>query len=860
MADFEVHGEASLGPDHLIEDVTAIIDKLDELAAKIDELDAKIDELSHKDISIAVVIDGIDKLDELRLWLDELDHTDYTVKLKIDIQDKDRLDALYLDLLELELTDHNVDVKVKVDGAAESAAKIEALTTAEKKLDDQQKKTKDSTDKFKFSLWSLAPLAIPASAAILSLVGAAGGLVAAFGAMAVPALAFGFAAKSTYTNITTLVTGLNANTTAALANADSYSKIYSILNKNSSAFGSMTSAMQTATVGYVLMKNALSSFQNAVQLPVTMGLYEAFNLISQILGYLAPAVYAFGMAFDTVLRSLSTRLKDPTFQKFFSDATKSIGTLVTDWGGAVINIIEGITAILDAFLPLGVKMSGGFLKMTQDFDKWAQHLAQSEGFKRFVHTVETDGPLLLNILGQVIGIVVKLVGALGESKGNAGFLRFLDNLLKTLNGFLGTHEGLTQVAADLGLIGVAAVKLGPALGPLMSFVASPIGIAVVAVLALGAAFYYAYTHSKQFHDWVVQNISPIWDSFVKNMSGFVKQMKDLWPTILQIWHRYLPQITILVTTSFQSILGIISGVLQIILGVVQLFAGILSGKWGLALKGLENIATGFANIITSAFIGFFGLVESLFEAFGKMVWGLIGKYVTQWIADFVTFIAQAISNFITFGNNLFTQITSALARVGVAVTNGLVGVLNWFVRLPGNILNALGNLGNLLWNAGVNLIQGFINGIENMFGSVQSTLSSLTSFLTSWKGPPSKDKTLLYSSGQMIIDGFVNGLESRYSKVSSSLGGLTKTVGSQFGSQFTTDISAKLNASLNSKIGSTSIGQGGNMAGGTSVNYGGVTINNPTPETASQTLTKMLQSTAAFGIVQAPMGANFPGG
>jgi hypothetical protein len=107
------------------------------------------------------------------------------------------------------------------------------------------------------------------------------------------------------------------------------------------------------------------------------------------------------------------------------------------------------------------------------------------------------------------------------------------------------------------------------------------------------------------------------------------------------------------------------------------------------------------------------------------------------------------------------------------VSNGVSSVVSFVTGLPGRITSALGNLGSLLLGAGADLIRGFINGIKNMFTSVKNTLGDLTSKLTSWKGPPSTDRTLLKSAGQMLIQGFIGGMESQYGGVRSSLQGLT---------------------------------------------------------------------------------------
>lgn len=861
IADFEVTGEASLDPEHLIGDIDAVLAKLDEFETRIDEISHKLDEIGNKGIRIEVVIDGKDKLDELKLFLDELDAHVYKARVQVDVLDKDKLDKLYIDILELELHDHNVDVKVKTDGLDLAMAKLEAFNKVSDDTSKKLDKAADSGNKFKFSMLALAPALIPVSGIALSAVGAVGGLAAAFGAMAVPALAFGYSMKSVYTEASTLVSGLTAAQQAALSNATSFGQVTSILDKSSTAYQNMNSYMRNVVTEYVLMKNAVSQFQDAIQPQVVVALGNVFTIIKVALADLAPAVVQFGRAFNGVLGTLLQRLQDPTFRKFFADATTWMGALVTSWGDGFINIIEGITALLDAFLPMGVKMSSGFLKITREFDIWAQHLSQSQGFKTFVATVERDGPTILKIIGNIAEIIGRLVLAMGTSKINGSIFDTILKFLQGINKYLGTHASLTQMAADLTLVGIAAWKLGPALGPLLSFIATPVGAVVVGVLALAAGFIYLYTHSKAFHDWVNQNLLPMFQALKSKAIDMKNFLVGVWPEIEAAWKKYGGNILAIIMSDFRFIEATIINVMTFIEGFINLVLGLLSGNWHQVWHGISQMfgATWKEILATATFFG--NTFMNMFSMLWKFVSTLFMSALHGIMNNFDTNMRQ-IENWVSSAyHNVINTVKSWMADFATWIANGLSGVLGMFTRFPGDVVRWLGNMGSILVNAGVQLIQGFINGIVSMFSSVSSTLSSLTNWLTSWKGPPEKDRTLLYNSGQMIIDGFINGLESRYSKVSSSLGGLTNTIGSKFGGQFSTDISAKLNASLNSQIGSTAVGSGGNLGGGSlTIASGAITINNPTPEPASQSLSKMLQSTAAFGIVQAPMGAAFPGG
>lgn len=838
-----------------------IIAKLDELEETIARIDTAIDDLSHKQIDISVLIDGQDKLDELRLFLEDLEAKDYTAKILIDIQDKDKLDALYLEIKDLELADHKVNLTVDTNGIEDATSKLKSLdgelANNAKALD----KSKNSGDGFAFSMGMLAPLAIPAAAGILSLTGGVLGLVAAFGAVAAPGAAFLYSVKSMYTAASTLVSGLNATTQASLANATSFGQVTSILDKNSTAYQNMNSYMRNVITEYVLMKNALTQFQNAIQPQVQQALYLGFVLIENILTQITPAVQAFGTAFDGVLRTLLNRLQDPTFHKFFTDATKDIGTLVTDWGTGVINIVEGIAAILDAFLPLGVSMSGGFLKMTEAFDKWAQKLGSSEGFKKFISTVETDGPIILNILGQIALIIAKVVGAIGESSGNQGFLKFLDGLLKDLNGFLGTHEGLTQVTGDLLLMGVALAKFGPLLGPLTTFLATPVGAVVGGIVLLAGAFLLAYKNSKTFHDWVNANILPM----LKGLGTSVQQMKQffvqIWPEIQQVWQKYGGNILSILTGDLKSILGMVEGAMKLLEGIINIALGLLTGNWSQVWKGIEEVGSGAWKIITSFFSGFLNEIVSM----ASMEWKFMaGLWDSAWRGISSTFSTNLRDIEIFFGQ-MTTRVVGDAVQWGRdllnAIVNGGVAVINWFMALPGRVVGALGNLGNLLVNAGENIIIGLINGISNEVGNLEGYLNDITSWITSWKGPPEKDKTLLQSAGESIMQGLIDGMESKYGAVHTSLSGFTNSLGQNFSKQLNTDIAARINAAVNTSSSGVSgaLGGQGNLPGAVgsnsvSIASGAIVVNNPVAEPTSQTLARTLTTIAKFGILQAPAG------
>lgn len=858
MADFEVSGQASMDPDKLVGDITTVIDKLDELSAKIDEVGIKIDELADKSIDVTVNIIGQDKLDELILFLDDIESHDYQVNIKLNIEGMDEFDATKLKIDELEAAPHDVDIKVKTDGADTATSEVDALGKA---LDGEKKKAddaKNSTDGLSFSMMMLAPAVAPLASILLSTAGGALGLGAAFATMIPPLALAAYGTDQVYQSVSKVWTGLNAATQAALLNSQSMQQSIGILDKNSAAFKAMDTSMQHAVLQYTFLEQQLAAFKKTMEPVTTVIFANAIGLLAQMIGILTPAAMTAGTALGALLEDFSNRLNDPVFQKFFKDMASNIGTLVTVWGNAIMNIVEGLTSIIDAFMPLGVSMSTGFNEMTVKFDTWAQHVGESKGFKQFVSTVEADGPIILNILGQVVGIIVKLVAALGTSPVDTGVLKFLDTLLQHLNSFMGANPGLVRVESTLALIGIAAAKFGPALAGALSFIATPVGAIVAALALLAIGFLYMYNTSEKFRQWVDNSFGPGLKKLEGVFAGVKQWAISIWPDIQKIWQIYGANILKIILDVWNYIVGIISGAVKVVEGIIDLFTGILTGHWSLAWKGIQKILEGVWEMIQTATKTALNIVLQLLDMFVKWLSSMflnviktIGGFFAGLYSTVTTWIANMISRVISDVVQWMTNMASSIA-------NGVGTVINWFTSLPGKILNAIGNLGSLLWNAGVQVITGLINGFTSMLGSVQNWFGGLMNDILSWKGPPSKDAVFLHDSGALLIQGLIDGMESKYTKVQSSLNGLTKNIGNTFGQKFTTDISAQLNASM----GGMGLGGGamsGAMPGGSGGNTmsfanGAIQIYNAVPETAGTTLTRVLQNQSSFGMLQGAMG------
>lgn len=858
MVDFRVSGEASIDPARIIEDVDMILEKLDEFKTKIDEIDLALDQLSHKGVDIEINLTGEDKLIYLRTLLDEIDSRIYFVDIEVDIKGQDKLDELKLKADEMDAKRHQFNMNININGAAKATTELVALDKELNNKQDDMKKASKATDGFKFSILSLLPLmtaiipvALSAGAGIIALAGA-------FAVMAPGILGVALAAKSAFTEIQNLTKSLNQNTQDALANAHGYSQIYNILDKNSAQFRSMSGELQDLTVKWFELKNAYGAFQKAVDPAVFPMLGQGMELLRTLLSGLPALVRPAAAALQNWLLDFTTRLKDPTFKAFFSDMKNNMYTLVSDWTGGILNLIEGLAGLFHAFMPITMDISGGFLHMTQSFDKWASSLSQSKGFQQFLDYVKTNGPIVLHVLGQLVELLARVIGSLMGMGGGA--LSIIDKIVTGLNHFAQTNPGLFKVAANLAIIGISAAKLAPLLAPLIEFLATPVGAVVGILVAVGAAFVFMYEKSKQFHDFVTKQLGPMWNGVIQQGKQFADWAKGLWPEIKQIWDKYGKEIEAIIKDDFGFIVSVIEGAMKIIKGIIDVVLGLLTGKWSQVWKGIGEIASGIWKIIVGVVENGIKLVIDHFKMFNTFMMSLAqdgaNKLRQVWDQGMSTLerrISEGWNAIIggakQWGSDFLNTVLSGWSAVG-----------NFFASIPGRVGAAFASAGSWLYNAGLNIIDGLVNGIKNAAGSaLKGVLNWVTGLIPSWKGPPEKDKMLLHDSGQLIIQGLVNGLESKYGVVRNSLQGLTKDIGNTFGKQYSTDISAKVSAAISdSNFAVNSFNSGGKLPSTQSnqVTFaaGAIQVYNPKPEQPGITLTRVLQGASKFGTIQAPVG------
>lgn len=274
--------------------------------------------------------------------------------------------------------------------------------------------------------------------------------------------------------------------------------------------------------------------------------------------------------------------------------------------------------------------------------------------------------------------------------------------------------------------------------------ANPIGVVILAIAALAAGVYYAYTHFQDFRNVV----KAVWDWMKGAVTDVIDFVRDHWRLILEILTGPIGLAVALITNYWGDIKRFFSDGVHDVEGIISWF-GSLPAKFG---KWLDDTTASVGRGLASAVAWFTGLP------------GRVATAVTGYFAG------------------LGADFSKWLAGVSSSVSNGIDNAIAWFKGLPGRVVSGLGNMGTLLWNAGADVIRGFVGGIKSVIGDVKSTLSNITNDLTSWKGPPSKDAVLLVDNGALVMKGFMSGIDSQLPALHAKLGGVTASVSTSVGS------------------------------------------------------------------------------
>ena len=502
------------------------------------------------------------------------------------------------------------------------------------------------------SLLATSPALIPIIASLVGLIGTLGPVLAVSGAGLVAlGAAFGIAGG------------------AALAfGAAAFPTIRGIVDGTAEATAENKKAMKQLEG----LKKAWKGVQKAIEPHVAIAFGNTMEGIRKSVEKLNPMFINMSKVVSELSASFNSFMDSSTAKNFFGYLNNNAAPISMKLAEGMAGFIKGMMNLTVAFGPLTDFMAQGFSNMGQSFERFTQRVAKSEGLQSFMNYVKTNGPKIMDILGNIGSGLVGIFTAFGP---------LASDMLTGL-------QNMTARFAEWG----------------KSLSSNP--------------------KFQKFIEYIRQN-APTVLSLIGNMAETLINlgiaMAPLGQKILEIANRFFEWTSSMLEAN--PWVGELFGKLLVGVGILQMFTPLLLSVTSL----FSGLGTGFMKLV-KLFIPNFNLLKTNFLVGMKMMGQSLGAFIVnvtksagKFIVQFARMGAQALihagrvaaSWLIAMGP--VGWVIGAVAGVAAAIALNWDKVKEWTKKAWDNVWGKVKSIGSS--------IVGFFKGI-NLFESGKAIIQS----------------------------------------------------------------------------------------------------------------------------------------
>ncbi|WP_053027769.1 phage tail protein [Staphylococcus haemolyticus] len=512
------------------------------------------------------------------------------------------------------------------------------------------------------------------------------------------------------------------------------------------------------------------------------GLVNVFTQLGPLFLWTAKGLDSLGKKFQNWANSVAGQNAIKAFIEYTKTNLPKIGQIFG-------NVFAGIGNLMAAFAQNSAGIFDWLVKMTGKFREWSEQVGKSEGFKQFVKYVQQNGPVIMELIGNIVRALVafgtamapiasvilrvvtafagfiaklfethpavaKMVGigmilagimwallapiiAVGTVLSNVFGVSLLQAIGKIarfmassniLKGVLNILRGaFSLLVSPIANIG----RLLPLLGTAFSALTGPVGIVIGVILALVGVIVYLWKTNEDFRNMIIGAWNGIKDAVSGAISSIVGWFAQLWASIQQTLQPIMPILQQL-GQMFMNVLG------GLVMGAIQLVIGAFQSLW----LAISVIFTAIGGIISAAV----QLIVGLFTAFIQFITGdfsgawqtlqttVQNVWTTIWntIVSIFTQISEFIFNTLNsiLGTNItsWSQIWSAIVQYVTQIWNS---VTQWFGQMAQSVWNKMVQAYNYVVSTGAQWVSSIINTLARFVSSVISGFIRVVSSVAS---------------------------------------------------------------------------------------------------------------------------------
>lgn len=512
------------------------------------------------------------------------------------------------------------------------------------------------------------------------------------------------------------------------------------------------------------------------------GLVNVFTQLGPLFLWVAQGLDSLGKKFQNWANSVAGQNAIKAFIEYTKTNLPKIGQIFG-------NVFAGIGNLMVAFAQNSAGIFDWLVKMTGKFREWSEQVGKSEGFKQFVKYVQQNGPVIMQLIGNIVRALIafgtamapiasvilrvvtafagfiaklfethpavaKMVGigmilagimwallapiiAVGTVLSNVFGVSLLQAIGKIarfmassniLKGVLNILRGaFSLLVSPIANIG----RLLPLLGTAFSALTGPVGIVIGVILALVGVIVYLWKTNEDFRNMIIGAWNGIKDAVSGAISSIVGWFAQLWASIQQTLQPIMPILQQL-GQMFMNVLG------GLVMGAIQLVIGAFQSLW----LAISVIFTAIGGIISAAV----QLIVGLFTAFIQFITGdfsgawqtlqttVQNVWTTIWntIVSIFTQISEFIFNTLNsiLGTNItsWSQIWSAIVQYVTQIWNS---VTQWFGQMAQSVWNKMVQAYNYVVSTGAQWVSSIISTLARFVSSVISGFIRVVSSVAS---------------------------------------------------------------------------------------------------------------------------------
>lgn len=448
------------------------------------------------------------------------------------------------------------------------------------------------------------------------------------------------------------------------------------------------------------------------------GLVNVFTQLGPLFLWTAKGLDNLGKKFQNWANSVAGQNAIKAFIEYTKTNLPKIGQIFG-------NVFAGIGNLMVAFAQNSAGIFDWLVKMTGKFREWSEQVGKSEGFKQFVKYVQQNGPVIM----QLIGNIVRALVAFGKAMAPIAsvILKVVNKLAEFIAKLFETHPAVAQV---MGIIAILS-------GIFWALMAPVIAVSTVLSNVFGTSLFQVAKKILSFAGKTkiltkALELVKLAFKFLMNPIGAIQKV--------------LP----LLSGAFEAVGAALAGItwpVWVVIGVIVALIGIIVYLW----KTNED----FRNMIIDAWNGIkdaiSGAVQSIIDWFTQL-WASIQqtlKPIMPLLQQVGSFIMQVLGGLVMGAIQLvigafqslwlaISVIFTAIGGIISAAVQLIVGLFTAFIQfITGDFSGAwqtlqttVQNVWTTIWNTIVSIFTQISEFIFNTLNSILGT--NITSWSQIW--------------------------------------------------------------------------------------------------------------------------------